>query len=260
VPCLPRLSLVLSAGGLRGAAHLGVLRRLTAANIPLDSIVGVSAGAVIAAYYAAVGLRTEELIGEAKLFKGRHLVAHSLNLRTYRRLRWFFEPFAGVIPTRLKQLESGRFDQLHHGVRSIGIVCHDLTHNCPRYLTTGSHGNISLYNAVATSASIPSMFPPQPVEFEGQRCDFTDGGLSDALPISFAKSSDLNATHIIASDCRTHGARPQCADEPNCVYVRPTLDGTTVLRAPRDSLTQAVIAGENVITDKVLNQIRSWVL
>jgi predicted acylesterase/phospholipase RssA len=61
-------------------------------------------------------------------------------------------------------------------------------------LTTGSHGNISLYNAVATSASIPSMFPPQPVEFEGQRCDFTDGGLSDALPISFAKSSDLNAS------------------------------------------------------------------
>ena len=209
---MPRLSLVLSAGGLRGAAHLGVLRRLTAANIPIDSIVGVSAGAVIAAYYAAVGLRTEELIGEAKLFKGRHIVAHSLNLRTYRRLRWFFEPFAGVIPTRLKQLESSRFDQLHHGVRSIGIVCHDLTHNCPRYLTTGSHGNISLYNAVATSASIPSMFPPQPVEFEGQRCDFTDGGLSDALPISFAKSSDLNATHIIASDCRTHGARPQCAD------------------------------------------------
>ena len=114
---------MLSAGGLRGAAHLGVLRRLSAANIPLDSIVGVSAGAVIAAYYAAVGLNTNELIDEAVLFKGRHLVAHSLNLRTHRRLRWFFEPLAGVIPRRLRQLESCRFDQLHHGIRSIGVVC-----------------------------------------------------------------------------------------------------------------------------------------
>ena len=255
---MPRLSLVLSAGGLRGAAHLGVLRRLTAANIPLDSIVGVSAGAVIAAYYAAVGLTTEELIDEAELFKGRHLVAHSLNLRTHQRLRWFFEPFAGVIPRRLRQLESCRFDQLHHGIRSIGVVCHDLTHNCPRYLTTRSHSDISLYNAVATSASIPNMFPPQPVEFEGQRCDFTDGGISDALPILFPQSADLDATHIIASDCRTHGDRPPCANQQNCTYIRPVIDGTTVLRAPRDSLLKAVLAGENAVTDKILDQIHSW--
>ena len=256
--CLPRVSLVLSAGGLRGAAHLGVLRRLTASNIPLNSSVGVSAGAVIAAYYAAVGLSTEELINEAAHFKGRHLVAHSLNLRTHRWFRSFIEPFAGVIPTRLRQLESSRFDQLHHGVGSIGVVCHDLTHNCPRYLTTRSHGNISLYNAVATSASIPNMFPPRPIDFEGKHCNFADGGISDALPILFAQSSEFDATHIIASDCRTHGDRPQYANHQNCAYIRPVLDSTTVLRAPRNSLIEAVIAGENAVTDKILNQIQSW--
>src|SRR5688572_5796808 len=41
-----RVALVLSAGGLRGAAHVGVLRGLVRRGIPIDAIVGVSAGAV----------------------------------------------------------------------------------------------------------------------------------------------------------------------------------------------------------------------
>ncbi len=73
-----RIGLVLSAGGLRGAAHLGVMRKLLAHDIPIDVIVGASAGAVVAAYYAAVGLTVDELIDDARGFKGRHLVAHSL--------------------------------------------------------------------------------------------------------------------------------------------------------------------------------------
>ncbi len=253
-----RIGLVLSAGGLRGAAHLGVLRRLAAARVPLDSIVGVSAGAIIAAYYAAVGLTIDDLIADARVFKGRHMVAHSLNLRSRGRLRWMIEPFAGVIPRRLRQLQSSQFDQLHHGVRALGIVCHDLTHDCPRYLTTDAHDTVPLYDAVATSASIPSMFPPRPIVFEGQRCEFTDGGLSDALPIAFARSPALGATHVIVSDCRSRGERPREAGHPDCVYVRPQLEGTTVLRAPRASLLQAVAAGETALTTSAIEQIRRW--
>ena len=51
-----RIGIVLSAGGLRGAAHVGVLRQLVRHGIPIDAIVGVSAGAVVGAYDAAVGL------------------------------------------------------------------------------------------------------------------------------------------------------------------------------------------------------------
>ena len=252
----PRIGLVLSAGGLRGAAHLGVLRRLTAAGIPLDLIVGVSAGAVVAGYYAAVGLTIDELIDDARVFKGRHLVAHSLNLRSGRRFAPLFEPFAGIIPHRLRQLEASRFDTLHHGVRKIGIVCHDLTHNCPRYLSTASHGTIRLYDAVATSASIPSMFPPQPIEYDGRVCEFTDGGVSDALPVAFARSAELAATHLVVSDCRSRGDR--YPDSGDVVYVRPRLAGTTVLRAPRASLFEAVAAGEAAVTPEALDAIREW--
>ena len=40
-----RVAVVLSAGGLRGAAHAGVLRQLVRHGIRIDAIVGVSAGA-----------------------------------------------------------------------------------------------------------------------------------------------------------------------------------------------------------------------
>ena len=252
----PRIGLVLSAGGLRGAAHLGVLRRLTACQIPLDVIVGVSAGAVVAAYYAAVGLTVDELIADARVFQGRHLVAHSLNLRSRRIFEPLLRPFAGVIPDRLRRLEASRFDTLHHGVRALGVVCHDLTHGCPRYLSTAHDGNVRLYDAVATSASIPSLFPAHPIEYEGRTCEFADGGISDALPIGFARDAGLEATHLIVSDCRSRGAA--VPDGSDLVYVRPRLEGTTVLRAPRASLLEAVAAGEAVITEDVLARVRRW--
>ena len=251
-----RIGLVLSAGGLRGAAHLGVLRKLTASGVPLDVIVGVSAGAVVAAYYAAVGLTVEQMVADARVLRGRHLVAHSLNLRSRRWLAALLEPFAGVIPSRLRQLESGRFDRLHHGIRTIGVVCHDLTHECPRYLSTAEHGAVPLYDAVATSASIPSMFPSRPIEYAGRMCEFTDGGVSDSLPAGFARTAGLDATHLVVSDCRSRGA--PMADRPDEVYVRPSLGTTRILRAPRASLLAAVAAGERAVTDAMLTKIRSW--
>src|SRR4029450_5554702 len=75
-----RVGIVLSAGGLRGAAHAGVLRQLVRHGVPLHTIVGVSAGAIVAAYYAAVGLELDEMIADAVAFRGRHLLAHSLGV------------------------------------------------------------------------------------------------------------------------------------------------------------------------------------
>jgi predicted acylesterase/phospholipase RssA len=60
-----RIGLVLSGGGLRGASHVGVLQQLVEHDIPIDVIVGSSAGAVSAAYYAAVGLTLDDLIQDA---------------------------------------------------------------------------------------------------------------------------------------------------------------------------------------------------
>ncbi|MES2322049.1 MAG: patatin-like phospholipase family protein [Pseudomonadota bacterium] len=49
----PRIALVLSGGGARGFAHIGVLRVLTEMRIPVDMVVGTSMGSVIGGAYAA---------------------------------------------------------------------------------------------------------------------------------------------------------------------------------------------------------------
>jgi NTE family protein len=47
-----KVALVLSGGGSKGAAHIGVIRALEEQNIPIDYITGTSIGAAIAALYA----------------------------------------------------------------------------------------------------------------------------------------------------------------------------------------------------------------
>ena len=48
-----KVGLVLSGGGAKGLAHVGVLKQLEANGIPIDYIVGNSMGAVVGAMYAA---------------------------------------------------------------------------------------------------------------------------------------------------------------------------------------------------------------
>lgn len=49
----PKIGLVLSGGGARGAAHIGVIEALEEMNVPIDFVVGTSMGAVIGALYAS---------------------------------------------------------------------------------------------------------------------------------------------------------------------------------------------------------------
>jgi NTE family protein len=49
----PRIGLVLSGGGARGAAHVGVLKTLEALHVPVDAIAGTSMGAVVGGLYAS---------------------------------------------------------------------------------------------------------------------------------------------------------------------------------------------------------------
>jgi NTE family protein len=56
----PKVALVLSGGGARGFAHIGVLRELRRLNVPVDIVVGTSMGSVIGGAFAA-GRSDDEL-------------------------------------------------------------------------------------------------------------------------------------------------------------------------------------------------------
>src|ERR1700716_1329186 len=59
-PPRPRIGLVLSGGGARGAAHVGVLKVLEQLHIPIDAVAGTSMGAVVGGLYAS-GLSPREI-------------------------------------------------------------------------------------------------------------------------------------------------------------------------------------------------------
>src|SRR3984957_5543037 len=56
----PRICLVLSGGGARGMAHIGVLRVLEELKIPIDCIAGTSMGAIVGGLYAS-GMTAQQI-------------------------------------------------------------------------------------------------------------------------------------------------------------------------------------------------------
>lgn len=251
-----RIGLVLSGGGMRGAGHLGVLQRLIGHNVPVDVIVGSSAGAVVAAYYASVGLTVDELIDDARRFRGRHLMAHSLNVRLQQQFSQGLAKLSGIIPTRLAQLERASFERLHHGVRGIGVVCHDTTTGRAAYFSTGLSRGACVSDVVRASASIPFLFPPIAVKCGDESRLLKDGGLSDCLPIEFAQRPPLSATHLIVSDCRWFARQAAPTDE-RLIYVRPRLLATGTLWAS-STLLSAVRQGAAAVTGEMLERISAW--
>src|SRR5512145_2166226 len=59
-PARPRIGLVLSGGGARGLAHIGVLKVLREQRVPVDFIVATSMGSIVGGAYAA-GTTPEEM-------------------------------------------------------------------------------------------------------------------------------------------------------------------------------------------------------
>ena len=57
----PKIGLVLSGGGAKGAAHIGVLKYLEEAEIPIDYIAGTSMGALVGGMYA-IGYSADEIL------------------------------------------------------------------------------------------------------------------------------------------------------------------------------------------------------
>ena len=56
----PKVALVLSGGGARGAAHVGVIRLIEEMQIPIDYVTGTSMGAIVGALYA-IGYTADEM-------------------------------------------------------------------------------------------------------------------------------------------------------------------------------------------------------
>jgi predicted acylesterase/phospholipase RssA len=140
------------------------------------------------------------------------------------------------------------------------VVCHDVVKGCPRYFATGDDRGVRLTDAVRASASIPVLLPAMRVHCPQDRTTLllTDGGISDCVPVAFARRNPLGATHVIVSDCRAFAGRPPAHDD-RVLYVRPRLPSTGTLWAPASTLVSAVREGSRAVSDEALREIRGWI-
>lgn len=159
------LGLVLSGGGARGLAHLGVLERLVEAGAPIDRVGGCSAGAFAAALFA-MGKRPDEMIAICR----EELVDHHP-------FTDFTVPREGLIRGKRTMAMLARvFGDLRIEQLSISLFAVSAD------LATGElvvHRTGLVRDAVAASMSIPGFSPP--LQLDGQL--LVDGGLLDNFPV-----------------------------------------------------------------------------
>jgi NTE family protein len=185
-----RVALVLSGGGARGIAHIGAIKALERAQIPIDFLAGSSMGGIIAAAYAC-GLSPDEMVQEAgELSRVRQFLR--LRVRQFLRLADPGLPDAGLLRGQRLQayfeerLGNRTFEQLE---RPLALMAVDLNTRKEVILQEGS---VSV--ALRATMALPGLF--MPLEIDGMR--LVDGGLLNNLPVDVAKKT--GAKIVIAVD------------------------------------------------------------
>lgn len=170
------VGLVLSGGGARGFAHIGVLRALERAGAKFDVVAGTSMGAILGAIYAT-GATAEELYSLAHRTNWRDVVDLSLKTGLLKGDR--LEGFLGeILPATFDELKL-----------PLAVVATDIESGEEVVMSDGD-----LLAAVRASASFPGAF--EPVHLQGRT--LADGGIVNNLPVNAA--SWLGANRVIASD------------------------------------------------------------
>ena len=207
----PRLGLVLSGGGARGFAHVGVLKVLEAERIPIDVIVGTSMGAIVGGLYAS-GMRADELDAELRRVNWSEVFAPRVERQhlSQRRKEEDFD-FSPVLELGLRDGEvrtpvgaaSARgleillrrytlpvravqdFDRLPIPFRAVAT---DLETGAAVVL---DRGDLAL--ALRSSMSVPGLFSP--TEVDGRILG--DGGLVNNVPVDVARGLGVDAVIVV---------------------------------------------------------------
>ncbi len=177
--------LVLSGGGARGFAHLGVLRALEEAKVPIDVVGGASIGAIIGAGYAA-GWSLSEM---TQVFRASFIAENPLSDWTLP----LVSLVGGRAVSRLLKEAYGRRD-IEDLVRPYFCVSTNLTAG-----RSVVHRSGRLWKWLRASAAIPGVLPPV---FQGGQV-LVDGGVMNNLPVDVMRDglvADIISVDIGADD------------------------------------------------------------
>jgi len=200
----PRVGLVLSGGGAKGIAHVGVLKVIEELGIPIDYIGGTSMGSIVGGLYA-LGYTPEQLetyLKEADwedLLTNRVLRRHvSLYEKGERKRYWLQIPIIGHrielplgflwaqnVSNLFTELASPAYDQSDFSKFPIPFLC------VATDIESGSevvleHGNLA--KSMRASMAIPSLFTPEVID--GKR--LYDGGLINNFPANHLRDKGID--------------------------------------------------------------------
>ena len=157
------IGLVLSGGGTRGYAHLGLIQALNDAGIFPDIISGTSAGALAGVLYAD-GYSPREIMQIMNTGSRLDFMRPALP-------REGLLQIGGIIKILKSSLRAKTFEELHI---PLYVAATDLNNGRAEYFSKGD-----LLGPVIASASIPVLFQPVMIE----NIYYVDGGVLDNLPV-----------------------------------------------------------------------------
>lgn len=171
-----KTGVVLSGGGARGFAHLGVLEALNESGIFPDVISGTSAGALVGVLYAD-GYTPKEILTLMNSTSRLHYVRPTLP-------REGLLQISGIERILTENLRAKKFEDLKI---PLYVAATDLNNGRIEYFSKGD-----LLKPVIASASIPVLFTPVIIN----KIHYVDGGVLDNLPV---KPIENNCNFTIGS-------------------------------------------------------------
>ncbi len=209
----PKIALVLSGGGARGGAHVGVLKILEENHVPIDMIIGTSMGSFVGGLYAS-GMSPDEIGTMLETTDWEKYIRSNFDRADTpmrkKDLDYTYQGRVGlginaenelVLPTGVlkRQPMLLQFMELTQNVQDIHdfdklsipfrAVATNIKNGDTVVLKSGN-----LAKAIYASSAIPGGF--QPINING--IDLVDGGVSDNIPINIAQ--EMGADIIIAVD------------------------------------------------------------
>lgn len=173
-----KIGIVLSGGGIRGIAHLGILKALTNAGIRFSQISGTSAGSIAGAFYAA-GIDPEkalEIIIKTNLLRYLRPALGSLGLINIENIGKILKDY---FPD----------DKIENLKIPLTICTTNFSEGNIVYFTKGP-----LIKSLLASSCIPGIF--KPIMIENQM--YVDGGILNNFPVEPLID---NCDYIIGSSC-----------------------------------------------------------
>lgn len=162
------IALALGGGGVKGIAHIGVLKTLLDEGVKINAVAGTSAGGIVGALFAA-GYEISDLVNAVNRLNSPHLFSRTP----------FDKPsllgIQGGTHILTDYLGDRKFEDL-----STPFACTAVDLNSSQEIIL-AHG--SVVEALLATIAVPGIFPPRQID------DYllVDGGVMDPVPVSLAR-------------------------------------------------------------------------